>query len=46
MKESAVEPHMVTRNGIEQERVFSSAKITLSDRRCRMGDDVLDAVDS
>ena len=27
------------------ERVFSSAKITLSDRRCRTGDDVLEAVE-
>jgi hAT family C-terminal dimerisation region len=29
----------------EPERVFSGAKITLSDRRCRMGDDVLEAVE-
>jgi len=28
----------------EPERVFSGAKITLSDRRCRMGDDILEAV--
>ena len=28
----------------EPERVFSGAKITLSDHRCRMGDDVLEAV--
>ena len=28
----------------EPECVFSGAKITLSDRRCRMGDDVLEAV--
>jgi len=29
----------------EPERVFSTAKITLSDRRCCMGDDVLEAVE-
>ena len=29
----------------EPERVFSGAKIALSDRRCRMGDDVLEAVE-
>ena len=29
----------------EPERAFSTAKITLSDRRCRMGDDVLEAVE-
>jgi len=29
----------------EPERVFSGAKITLSDRRCRMGDDILEAVE-
>jgi len=29
----------------EPERVFSAAKITLSDRRRRMGDDVLEAVE-
>jgi len=29
----------------EPERVFSGAKITLSDRRCRMGDDALEALE-
>jgi hypothetical protein len=29
----------------EPERVFRAAKITLSDRRCPMGDDVLEAVE-
>jgi len=29
----------------EPERVFSTAKITLSGRRCRMGDDLLEAVE-
>ena len=29
----------------EPERVFSGAKITLSDRRCRMENDVLEAVE-
>jgi len=29
----------------EPERVFSGAKITLSDRRCRMGDDAVEAVE-
>jgi len=29
----------------ELERVFSGAKITLSDHRCRMGNDVLEAVE-
>jgi len=29
----------------EPERVFSGAKITLSDRRCRMGDNAVEAVE-
>jgi len=29
----------------EPERVVSGAKITMSDRRCRMGDDAVEAVD-
>jgi len=29
----------------EPERVFSGAKITLSDHRCRMGDDAVEAVE-
>ena len=29
----------------EPERVFSAATITFSDRLCRMGDDVLEAVE-
>jgi hypothetical protein len=29
----------------EPERVFSAAKITLSDRRCRMGDDAIEALE-
>jgi hypothetical protein len=29
----------------EPERFFSGAKITLSDRRCRMGDDAVEAVE-
>ena len=28
----------------EPERVFSAAKLTLSDRRCRMGDDAVEAL--
>jgi hypothetical protein len=29
----------------EPERVFSAAKLTLSDRRCRMGDDAVEALE-
>jgi len=29
--------------GAEPKRVFSGAKITLSDRRCRMGDDAVES---
>jgi hypothetical protein len=30
---------------VEPERVFSAAKITLTDRRCRMGDDSIEALE-
>jgi hypothetical protein len=29
----------------EPERVFSGAKITISDRRCRLGDDIIEALE-
>jgi hypothetical protein len=30
---------------VEPERVFSAAKLTLSDQRCRMGDDAINALE-
>ena len=29
----------------EPERVFSGAKITISDRRCRLGDNIIEALE-
>jgi hypothetical protein len=41
----ALEIHTIPAMSGEPERVFSAAKITLSDRRCRMGDELLNALE-